>query len=164
MGMFDDMMHDVFGGSSSGSSLQQSSGGDLMDTLFGGYSTTGRVSDPSSGRSIMDGMFDGYRVDPPPAGGRESGGGLFGFGRRPEVGLGGYAEPILPAASQATGYGGQRYSSQAEADVSRCIEGDVTDPVTGYTGTVGEIYDAYLREGRDPSRLISYFDKKKWSR
>lgn len=159
VGIFDDMMSDVFGSSAKPQEPTARSSGGLMDTLFGGFSTTGHVSGGSSGGSSwIDTMFDGYRVDPPAP--RQQSGGLFGSSR-PEVGLGGYQEPILPAASQAVGYGGQRFSSQAQADISQCISGQVCDPDTNYCGTVAEIYAAYLREGRDPKRLVERFKKRR---
>ncbi len=71
-----------------------------------------------------------------------------------------YGEPIPPAASQVRGYGGQMFGSVSAADKSLMHDfgGQPTvDPDTGYTGTPQEIYDRYLREGRDPSRLVKNF-------
>lgn len=75
------------------------------------------------------------------------------------VPFGGYSEPIMPAASQARGYGGQMFGSFGEADKSRLMSGVVTDPDTGYVGTPAEIYDRYKAEGRDPRPLVARFHR-----
>lgn len=76
------------------------------------------------------------------------------------VPFGGYGEPVMPAASQATGYGGQRFSSVSEADKSRLQDyGVVKDPDTGYVGKPAQIYDRYIAEGRDPRELVRRYHK-----
>lgn len=72
----------------------------------------------------------------------------------------GYREPILPAASQARGYGGQMFGSVSEADKSCLMDGIVKDPDTGYVDTPANIYDRYVNEGRDPTRLVQRYRKR----
>lgn len=68
-------------------------------------------------------------------------------------------EPIMPAASQARGYGGQMFGSVSAADKSRLIDGVVTDPDTGYVGRPAQIYDRYRNEGRCTDRLVQRYQK-----
>ena len=112
----------------------------FFDELFGG--TPSAPSTPSSG-GFFGSLFSGT---PEPTAPRSS---PFSYG-----------EPVLPTASQATGYGGQRFSSRSEADKS-CLQdyGVVTDPDTGYVGTPAQIYDKYLAEGRNPERLVQRYRK-----
>lgn len=113
------------------------------------------------------GIWDGIFGDAPSTQSEPSSGGIFGslFSGTPEPTAPrsspfSYGEPVLPAASQATGYGGQRFSSRAAADKS-CLQdyGVVTDPDTGHVGTPAQIYDKYIAEGRDPRRLIQRYRK-----
>lgn len=115
----------------------------IFDDMFGG---SGRSSEAprSTGGGFFDAFFGG---DTQPA---HQSGGLFG-----------YQEPILPAGSQVSGYGGSPYGSRAAADKSCLMGGTVTDFATGYVGTPAQIYDRYLAEGRDPTDLVRRY-RKSW--
>lgn len=107
---------------------------------------------------IFGDMF-GFSSDPAPV---KPSGGFFAGTQEPTAppsGLFSYSEPVMPAASQARGYGGQMFGSVSEASKSCLMDGVVTDPDTGYVGTPADIYDKYLREGRDPSRLVQRYRK-----
>lgn len=126
----------------------------FLDDVFGIPSST---HDEPAADSIFDSIFGG-------GGGSifSSGPSLFGESTSYDAPGAPFSrqEPILPAATQVQGYGGQMFGSVGEAEKSIMHDfggQPVVDPDTGYTGTPRQIYDRYIREGRPTARLVERY-------